>query len=428
MATQSATSEIQPVILAGGSGTRLWPLSNERYPKQFLRLTGETSLLQQTLSRLGGLRCQAPIVVCNDKHQSIVADQCLYCGEELGGVVLEPVSRNTAPATAIAAIAATGAATGGAGIAADPVLFVLPADHFIADETAFAAVVERGVPFAEKHNIVVFGIPPTHPAPGYGYIRARAGANGGGVAEVARVAAFAEKPGLTTAEQYLAEGGWYWNSGMFLFRASVYLDELETHRPDILKACNAAIDVAAADEGVHLGACAVEVSRQRDFQRDHQVALAGDAFRRCPTESIDRAIMEKTRRGVVVPADMGWSDVGTWDSLAEVLPFTKRTRRPWGHAETFRSRDGFRLTRLTILPGKTREDPDDEARHWVVVRGLAEVVSPYRRLALPAGESIDVPSGLPPRLINAGEEALVIIELRTSLRFHRNGTEPFDYP
>ena len=397
MATRSATREILPVILAGGSGTRLRPLSNERYPKQFLRLTGETSLLQQTLSRLGGLRCQAPLVVCNDEHQSIVADQCLYCGEGISGVVLEPASRNTAPATAIVAIAATGNG-------ADPVLFVLPADHFIADETAFTAVVERGVPFAERGSIVVFGIPPTHPATGYGYIRARAGANG---PSVAKVAAFAEKPGLTTAEQYLAEGGWYWNSGMFLLRASVYLDELETHRPDILKACNAAIDVAAADAGVH---------------------RAGDAFLRCPAESIDRAIMEKTRRGVVVPADMGWSDVGTWDSLAEVLPFTKRTRRPWGHAETFRSRDGFRLTRLTILPGKTLEDRDDGARHWVVVRGLAEVVSPSQRLALPAGESIDVPRGLRPRLINAGEEALVIIELRTSRRFHRNGTEPFDDP
>ncbi len=396
MTPQSATSEIVPVILAGGAGTRLWPLSTERYPKQFLRLTGDTSLLQQTLARLGPLHCQAPIVVCNDEHHFIVGDQCRYCGIATGGVVLEPAPRNTAPAAAMVAIRATAAG-------ADPVLFVLPADHYIADDTAFATAVTRGAPFARRGSIVVFGIHPRHPATGYGYIRAVAGTNGGGVA---KVAAFAEKPGRTRAEEYLAEGGWYWNSGMFLLRASVYLDELKTHRPDILKACRAAVDKASTDGRVY---------------------RAGDAFLRCPSESIDRAVMEKTQRGIVVPVDMGWSDVGTWDSLAEVLPFVKSPPRPWGRAETLRSRDGFRLTRLTILPGKAHfPDVYEQGAYWAVVRGVAEVVSHGQQLALPAGEATHVPSGIRPRLNNAGEEDLVIVELRRYRRFYKNGVDPFD--
>lgn len=391
MATQSATSKIVPVVLAGGSGTRLWPLSREQYPKQFLRLTGETTLLQQTMTRLAGLRCQAPIVVCNEEHGFIVADQCGGCGVEVGAMVLEPAARNTAPAVALAAIRAK--AEG-----ADPVLFVLPADHHVADETAFAAAVERAIESAEAGNIVVFGINPSHPATGYGYIQT--GAAGANDATVAKVTRFAEKPSRAVARRYLAEGGWYWNSGMFLLPASVYLDELARHRPDILEACIAAAEV----------------------QTGAEIHRAGDAFLRCPAESIDRAVMEKTTRGVVVPIDMGWSDVGSWNSLAEVVPWEKSVQRPWGHAETFRSGDGFRLKRLTVLPGKSvlPQVPEHRSTYWVVVRGLAEVASAEERRALATGESTYVPSAVRPCLTNTGEEVLVVVDVQTGSQIPGN--------
>ena len=378
-----AIGNILPVILAGGAGTRLWPLSRANYPKQFLRLVGESTLLQQTLERLRGLRCRAPYVVCNHEHRVIAAEQCRNCGVEPGALVIEPAGRNTAPAVALAALKAM---AGGA----DPVLFVLPADHHIADEAAFAAAVGDAVEFAEAGSIVVFGVQPPHPATAYGYIRAGAIANDGGAA---KVEAFAEKPARNVAERYLAEGGWYWNSGMFLFRASVYLDELGHHRPDILEACRAAATFEQTDAGSH---------------------QAGEAFLRCPAESIDRAVMEKTRRGIVVPADMGWSDIGNWGSLAELLPWERRRQRPWGHAETSQSRDGFRLQRLTVAPGKTfTVIGGTPSTVWVVVRGLAEVVRGEKRIPLAQHESIEVTGGGRHRLTNAGEVTLVVIQVQT---------------
>ena len=385
MPTHTQTSDLLPVVLAGGSGTRLWPLSRESYPKQFLRLTSEMSLLQQTLTRTGGLRCLAPLVVCNQEHRLIVADQCRECGVAPSAVVLEPAARNTAPAAALAAFKAI---TGGT----DPVLIVLPADHHIADETAFASAVSRGVPFAESGSVVVFGILPSSPATDYGYIRAGTAATDDG--SVRKVAAFAEKPPRETAEQYLAEGGWTWNSGMFLVRAGVYLDELERHRPDIHHACRAAVVTEQPDEGFH---------------------RAGDGFLRCPAESIDRAVMENTRRGVVVSADMGWSDVGNWPALAELLSWGEVRLRRWGRAETSRSRDGFRLTRLTLAPGKSLslEKPGHQSTYWVVVHGLAEVVRGTERLLLGPNESTHLPNGVRNRLTNAGHDALVVIEVET---------------
>ncbi|MDE0191735.1 MAG: sugar phosphate nucleotidyltransferase [Gammaproteobacteria bacterium] len=388
MTTHTQSGELLPVVLAGGSGTRLWPLSRESYPKQFLRLTGEMSLLQQTLTRTGGLRCLAPFVVCNEEHRLIVADQCRECGVEPSAVVLEPAARNTAPAAALAAFTAI---AGGA----DPVMIVLPADHHIADETAFASAVSRGVPFAESGSVVVFGILPSSPATDYGYIRAGTAATDDG--SVRKVAAFAEKPPRETAEQYLAEGGWTWNSGMFLVRASVYLDELERHRPDIHHACNAAVETEQPDEGFH---------------------RAGDAFHGCPAESIDRAVMENTHRGVVVSTDMGWSDVGNWPALAELLPWEEVRLRGWGRAETSRNRDGFRLTRLTLAQGKSLSlnEHGHQSTHWVVVRGLAEVVLGTERLLLGANESTHLPKGVRNRLTNAGHDALVVIEVETGDR------------
>ena len=387
MPTHTQTSELLPVVLAGGSGTRLWPLSRESYPKQFLRLTGEMSLLQQTLTRIGGLRSLAPLVVCNQEHRLIVADQCRECGIEPGAVVLEPAARNTAPA---AALAAFGAIAGGG----DPVLMVLPADHHIADETAFASAVSRGVPFAESGSVVVFGIVPSSPATDYGYIRPGTYATDDG--SVRKVAEFAEKPPRETAERYLAEGGWTWNSGMFLFRAGVYLDELKRHRPDIHQACKAAAEGEQTDEVVH---------------------RPGDAFLGCPAESIDRAVMENTHDGVVVPADMGWSDLGNWPVLTELLPWGDIRQRHWGRAETTPSRDGFRLTRLTLARGKSlSRKRRQQSTYWIVVRGHAEVVQGAERLLLGPNESTHLPSGVRHRLANAGQDTLVVIEVQAGNR------------
>ena len=378
-----ATHDTLPVVLAGGTGTRLWPLSQAHYPKQFLRLVGESTLLQQTLKRLRVLRCCAPYVVCNHEHRFIVAEQCRNCGVDLGALLIEPAARNTAPAAALAALKAT---AGGA----DPVLFVLPADHHVADEAAFAATVGHGIESAEGGSIVVFGVLPSHAATAYGYIRSAAAANNSGAT---KVAAFAEKPARNVAEQYLADGGWYWNSGMFLFRASTYLDELGRHRPDILEACTAAAAFEQTDAGSH---------------------QAGEAFLRCPAESIDRAVMENTERGVVVPADMGWSDVGNWDALAELLPWASRLQYHWGHAEVSQSRDGFRLKRLTVAPGKTytMDARGTRSTVWVVVRGFAAVERGDERIPLAQHESTELTSGERHRLTNAGEDALVVIEVQ----------------
>lgn len=382
-----ATRNILPVVLAGGAGTRLWPLSRAHYPKQFLRLVGESTLLQQTLERLGDLGCRAPYVVCNHEHRFIAAEQCRNCGVDPGAFLIEPAARNTAPAVALAALKAT--AEG-----ADPVLFVLPADHHVADEAAFAAAVGHAIGFAETGSIVVFGVQPSHAATAYGYIRSGDSANDSGAA---KVAAFAEKPARQLADRYLAEGGWYWNSGMFLVRASVYLDELGRERPDIREACTTAAAFKQTDAGFH---------------------QAGEAFLRCPAESIDRAVMENTGHGIVVPADMGWSDIGNWDALAELLPWERKRHHPWGHAETSHNRDGFRLKRLTLVPGKTFTVNKRGTRStvWVVVQGLAEVVRGEQRIPLAQHESTEVTGGVRHRLTNSGEDTLVVIEVQTESR------------
>ncbi|WP_027714506.1 mannose-1-phosphate guanylyltransferase/mannose-6-phosphate isomerase [Desulfuromonas sp. TF] len=305
---------IVPVILSGGSGTRLWPLSRELYPKQLLPLVGPHTMLQETVMRLSGLEgLEAPMVVCNENHRFMVAEQLRSTEHSPSAILLEPVGRNTAPAVAVAAIQATGDGR-------DPVLLVLPADHIIQDAAALRSVVKSGVPWAEKGKLITFGIVPRGPETGYGYIRADKSrplylskvndqvpmvnndfTNDQGQmtndATAYAVAEFVEKPDLATAHSYVNSGEYYWNSGMFMFRASRFLEELERFAPEMLASCRRALEGAGRD---------------LDFVR-----LDADAFTACPGDSIDYAVMEKTSDAVVLPLDAGWNDVGSWSALWE---------------------------------------------------------------------------------------------------------------
>ena len=454
----SAAERVLPVVLAGGAGTRLWPLSRERYPKQFLPLVGERTMLQQTLGRLAGLAAAPPVIVCHHDHRFIVAEQCRALGEEPSAVVLEPVARNTAPALALAALRAVDAG--------DPVLLALPADGHIGSVAAFHAAVRRALPLAAEGRIVAFGATPDRPETGYGYIQAGPAAGPGGAAPIA---AFVEKPTRSVAEGYLATGGYYWNSGMFAVRASVYLAELRAFRPAIHAACTAAVAAETKD---------------LDFHRP------GDAFRDSPADSIDYAVMEHTRLGMVVPTRMQWSDLGSWRALAEALPADKdgntasgdviavaargshlasgsrllaaigvadlvvvetadavlvaskahvaevktvverlrqagRTEqrehttayRPWGHAETFPASQadaGYLVKRITVRPGESLslQKHQHRAEHWVVVHGEATVQRGEDTFVVAQDESTYIPAGVLHRLTNRGPERLDVIEVQ----------------
>ncbi len=271
---------LTPVVLSGGAGTRLWPLSRELYPKQLLPLTSEHTMLQETVRRLAGLPVAAPVVVCNDAHRFVVAEQLRAIDAPAQTIVLEPVGRNTAPAIALAALAA----------GSDALLLVLPADHVIRDAGAFRTAVQTAAAAARSGKLVTFGVVPHSPETGYGYIE-RGAAEGGAW----RIARFVEKPDRAKAEEFLAQGGYYWNSGMFVFSARAYLDELRRLAPDIASACEQAYASAHCD---------------LDFTR-----IDAAVFAACRSESIDYAVMERTSSAVVVPLDAGWSDVGSWSSL-----------------------------------------------------------------------------------------------------------------
>ena len=273
---------IVPVIMAGGSGTRLWPLSRAAHPKQFLRLHGEDTMLQATVKRLSGLDIQSSITICNEEHRFFVAEQLREI-DKLGSIILEPVGRNTAPAIALAALT----------VKDDPLLLVLAADHVIQDEAAFNAAVVRAIPLAETGKLVTFGIVPSEPDTGYGYIK-----RGNDLGEGFTVDEFVEKPSLEVAQGYISSGEYYWNSGMFLFRASSYIEELNKFRPDILEQCKASV---------------MDVKADLDFLRINK-----ETFESCPAESIDYAVMEKTSQAVVVSMDAGWSDIGSWSSLWDI--------------------------------------------------------------------------------------------------------------
>ena len=433
--------ELNIVLLSGGSGTRLWPLSREAYPKQFLPLLGEQSLLQATWQRVRDLPgAAAPLVVANEEHRFMVAEQLRQVGAKPEALILEPVGRNTAPAIAAAALRAMKNG-------ADPVLLVLPSDHVIADEAAFRASVLAAMPVAEAGGLVTFGIVPSAPETGYGYIKA---ARGDGARAVER---FVEKPDLATAAAYLASGDYFWNSGMFLFRASRYLEELARFNPDMLERCREALAGATIDH---------------DFLR-----LDRAAFEACPSDSIDYAVMEKTDRAFVLPIDVGWNDVGSWSALwqiaeqdadgnahrGDVLAIDTRNTlawserrlvaliglddmivvdtddallvahrervqdvkqvvaqlkgderpharlhrkvyRPWGSYDGIESGPGFQVKRITVKPGASLslQLHHHRAEHWIVVSGSARVTCDEKVFDLGANQSTFIPLGSKHRL------------------------------
>jgi mannose-1-phosphate guanylyltransferase/mannose-6-phosphate isomerase len=449
-----------PVILSGGSGTRLWPLSRELYPKQLLPLVGNRTMLQETVARLRGLGdLAAPLVVCNESHRFMVAEQLRDFGVAPAAILLEPRGRNTAPAVAVAALASLETCPP----EVDPVLLVLPADHVIRDVEAFQTAVVAGRVAADAGKLVTFGVVPGRPETGYGYIRR---SNGSGPAHP--VAEFVEKPDRETAVQYVASGEYFWNSGMFMFRARVYLEELKRHAPAILAACESAVTAA---------------SRDLDFTR-----LDAAAFGACPSDSIDYAVMEKTREAVVVPLDAGWSDVGSWSALQDALPtdasgnvtagdvITEATTgsylhstsrliaavglrdhvvvetkdavlvaprdrvqdvkalvaqlkeqgryetslhrevfRPWGSYDSVDQGDRFQVKRLVVKPGASMslQLHHHRAEHWIVVSGTARITRGEETFLLGENESTFIPMGTKHRIENPGRVTLHIIEVQS---------------
>ena len=449
-----------PVILSGGAGTRLWPLSRELYPKQLLPLVGERTMLQETLGRLDGLpRVAPPVLVCNEAHRFMVAEQVRQMGRAAQAIILEPCGRNTAPAVAIAALQARQQGE-------DPLLLVLPADHLIRDVETFQGVLQSARPAAEEGALVTFGIVPDRPETGYGYIRAEG--VGDATAAVLPVAEFVEKPDLATAEEYLARGDFFWNSGMFMFRAGAYLEELERHRPEIHACCRRAF---------------AGMRRDLDFLR-----LEEEAFAACPADSVDYAVMEQTERGVVLPLDAGWNDIGAWSALWDVRPHDpagnvcigdvltsaarncylhatqrlvaavgvddlvvvetadavlvahreqvqdvkqivsrlkdsgrgeallhRRVNRPWGAYEGIDVGERFQVKHITVNPGASLslQKHHHRAEHWIVVKGTARVIRGDETMLLSENQSTYIPLGAVHRLENPGQIPLEMIEVQS---------------
>lgn len=447
---------ILPVIMAGGSGTRLWPLSRENYPKQFLKLIGNQTMLQQTVSRLSGIDHRPAMLICNEEHRFIAAEQLRQLDLEHSGIFLEPVGRNTAPAIALAAFKALENDQ-------DPLLLVLAADHVIEDENAFQRAVIEATELANQDKLVTFGIVGNKPETGYGYIKRGLALDTGFVVDT-----FVEKPDLATAQQYIASGEYYWNSGMFLFKASRYLDELNTYRPDIYQACANAMQAQNND---------------LDFIR-----VDKKTFEACPDESIDYAVMEQTNDAVVVPMDAGWSDVGGFSALWEVSELddngnafkgdvksvdTKNTLvysedklvtavgikdliivntkdavlvahkdksqdvrlifdqlkadkreevthhrevyRPWGKYDLVDSGERFQVKRITVKPGAklSVQMHHHRAEHWIVVSGTAKVQIDDTEQYVTENESVYIPITAVHALENPGQVNLELIEVQS---------------
>ncbi len=446
-----------PVIMAGGSGTRLWPYSRKQFPKQFLACLGERTMLQQTVLRLEGLDCRPPIILCNEEHRFLVAEQLAEINIKDAHIVLEPEGRNTAPALALASFMAR---------ESDEVLLALAADHYIADQVAFQKAVVEAVEIAGQQKLVTFGIQPSSPETGYGYIH-----GGEAIADYERgqkVQSFVEKPNLKTAISYLESGNYYWNSGMFAFRPSVYIEELSRFRPDIVSACR-----NAWEKG----------EQKPDFFRVDALS-----FSACPDESIDYAVMERTERAVVLPIQCGWSDVGSWSSILDLdakdsrgnachgdvvtvdaqncyvrseyrlvsmvgtrdlivvetsdgvlvadkndvqsvkkvvdaLKKQKRSEaishrevyRPWGSYDAIASGHRYQVKRITVKPGASLslQMHHHRAEHWVVVKGTALVTRGDEKIMLSENESTFIPLGCQHRLENPGKVNLELIEIQS---------------
>ncbi len=447
-----------PVILSGGAGTRLWPLSRELYPKQLLALTSQRTMIQDTALRLKGLDAAAPVVVCNDAHRFLVAEQLRLIGIEPRAIVLEPVGRNTAPAIALAALAALKDSG-----SEDPTLLVLPADHVIRDVAAFQMAAVAALTAAEQGRLVTFGVVARTAETGYGYIK-RAEALG----PVYRIGQFVEKPNATRAAQFVESGEYYWNSGMFVFRARRYLEELERLAPPIAAACRKAFEGSKSD---------------LDFTR-----IDPKAFASCPSDSIDYAVMEKTKEAVVVPLDAGWSDVGSWASLhaasdadasgnvahgdvlvedsnncylhsesrlvaavglkdhvvvetkdavlvapkdrvQDVKSLVGRLKelgryehslhrevfRPWGSYDSLENGNRFQVKRLSVKPGAqlSLQMHHHRAEHWVVVSGTARITRGDETFILEENQSTYIPIGVKHRIENPGKITLQVIEVQS---------------
>lgn len=447
-----------PVLLSGGVGSRLWPLSRESFPKQFQDLTSDLSMLQETAARVDGLSDVAPpLVVCNEEHRFLVAEQFRNEKRSAGAIILEPEGKNTAPAVALAALRAVQSD-------ATAILLVLPADHVIRQVEAFCEAVEQGLPFAQDGQLVTFGIVPTSAETGYGYLK-----RGEELAPNAfTLAQFVEKPDLATAEGYLDSGEYCWNSGMFLFSAQAYLDELGKFQPAMLAACREAMAATQTDI---------------DFLRVDPAAFAA-----CPADSIDYAVMEHTDRAVMVSLDCGWSDVGSWSALWDVADkdaqnnyihgdvlvedvknsylrsqdrllaavgvdnlvivetpdavmvadknrvqdvkaivnklkaagrdeakHQYRVYRPWGSYESLVEGDQFQVKRIIVKPGErlSLQMHHHRAEHWVVVKGTAEVVRGDETMILSEDQSTYIPLGTKHRLSNPGVIPLELIEVQT---------------
>jgi mannose-1-phosphate guanylyltransferase/mannose-6-phosphate isomerase len=454
---------IVPVILAGGAGTRLWPLSRQLHPKQVLPITGQATMIQETLGRLEGLEGLAPpIVICNDSHRFMIAEQLRERGIQPGAIILEPVGKNTAPAIAVAALQASRQEV-------DPILLVLPADHHIGRPDRFRRGVAAGQALAEAGRLVTFGIVPTSPETGYGYIKQGAPLTSASAEDRAcAIEAFVEKPDYATAKGYLASGAYLWNSGMFLFRSSVLLAEMKRLVPEMASACEKALSAGRAD---------------LDFFRLDRVA-----FEACPADSIDYAVMEKTTLGAMLPLDAGWSDLGSWEALWEagvkdadgnvsrgdtllhdvtrsvvhaghrlvaavgvdrhiivetadavfVCPRERaqdvkhlvtrlkdqkrgeaerhrKVYRPWGTVDSIIASERFQVKRLVVKPKAriSRQQHHHRAEHWIVARGTALVERGEEEFLLREDSSTYIPTGMPHRLSNPGKIPLEIIEVRT---------------
>lgn len=450
-----------PIIMAGGSGSRLWPLSRQLNPKQFLPLAdANVSMLQATLQRLDGLGAALPRLICNEQHRFLAAEQLRVLGLEKANILLEPVGRNTAPAIALAALTALESCTE----TQDPILLVLAADHLIKDVAAFQASIQTALPLAQDGKLVTFGIVPTHAETGYGYIEQGIDVGVGGF----KVSRFVEKPDLVTAQEYLASGSYFWNSGMFMFRASRYLQELENFRPDILAACREAL--AGGTQDMH-------------FTRVDEAAFAA-----CPDDSVDYAVMEKTADAVMVPLDAGWSDIGSWTALWDVsdkdeqgnvfkgdvlsqqshntfvhadnrlvatvgvddlvIVETKdavlvahkdhvqdvkkiveqlksrgrsehinhrEVYRPWGVYDSVDNGHRYQVKRITVKPGAklSVQMHHHRAEHWIVVSGTAKVTNGERTYLVCENESTYIPIGQIHALENPGVIPLELIEVQS---------------